>query len=127
MANDFDPQFRRTANSRMCAPGRDRGGGLAGLGALHRHSADPTPGGRLEREETPDNDNQEAGGRPRFLHTVLECVAKRCEILGLNAPIEARIQGRLSIEDLRAIMEDDAPIEGESDEETEGGGKDRIQ
>ena len=40
-----------------------------------------------------------------FLQTILECVRRRCEILGLNAPVEVRITGRLSIDDLREILE----------------------
>jgi hypothetical protein len=54
-------------------------------------------------------------GDPRFLEVVRNCVRTRCEILGLNAPIEARITGRLSIEDLRAILEDEA-IDIDADE-----------
>ena len=30
---------------------------------------------------------------------------ERCRILGLNAPVEARITGRLTIDDLRAILD----------------------
>jgi hypothetical protein len=54
-------------------------------------------------------------GDMRPLQTILECVRRRCDILGLNAPIETRITGRLSIDDLRAILEDE-PIDIEANE-----------
>jgi transposase len=44
-------------------------------------------------------------GDPRFLEIVRNCVRTRCEILGLNAPVEARITGRLSIDDIREIID----------------------
>jgi len=59
---------------------------------------------KLPPEKTVTTIETQAGD-PRFLQTILECVRRRCEILGLNAPVEARITGRLSIDDLREILE----------------------
>jgi len=43
-------------------------------------------------------------------------VRRHCEILGLHAPVEARITGQLSIDDLRAILDADDAVEPASPE-----------
>ena len=58
-------------------------------------------------------------GDPRFLQTIMMCVKQRCEILGINSPIEARLTGRLSIQDLRDILDTTDNEEDKDDEGTE--------
>jgi hypothetical protein len=57
-------------------------------------------------------------GDPRFLQTVMMCVKQRSDILGINSPIEARLTGRLSINDLRDIL--DTPDEEDRKDDGEG-------
>jgi hypothetical protein len=52
-------------------------------------------------------------GDVRFLGIILECSRARARLLGLDQPVEMRIQGRLSIEDIRQIL---AAAADESDE-----------
>jgi len=59
-------------------------------------------------------------GDPRFLQTVMMCVKQRSEILGINSPIEARLTGRLTIEDLRDILDTPDELGQEKDDDGEG-------
>jgi hypothetical protein len=43
-------------------------------------------------------------GDAAFLHLILQCVARRCELLGLNAPKEVRVDGLIDIKTILAII-----------------------
>lgn len=43
-------------------------------------------------------------GDPRFLHVIIECIKRRCAILGLDAPAEMRVTGKLDLATLREIL-----------------------
>src|SRR5262245_2147340 len=68
-------------------------------------AGDGSPNKRLVTTE------EKFAGDPRFLAIVMTCVKQRCDILGINSPIETRLTGRLSIQDLRDIL--DTPDEEE--------------
>jgi len=42
-------------------------------------------------------------GDPRFLEVALRCVARRCELLGLDAPVKIEHGGEVGVEDLEQI------------------------
>lgn len=51
-------------------------------------------------EQTKSKEGQ--SGDPRFLETVMKCIAKRCELLGVEAPKKHELSGSLAITKLSA-------------------------
>jgi hypothetical protein len=53
-------------------------------------------------------------GAPRFLGIVNQCIEARTKLLGLYAPLETRITGKLSIDDIRQILQDGGELDDEA-------------
>ena len=53
-------------------------------------------------------------GAPRFLGIVNQCIEARMKLLGLYAPLETRITGKLSIDDIRQILQDGGELDDEA-------------